>query len=109
MQRLRIEVLDAVDFVKHSAENSLICAAIPLTDKHAINANDAIVLRIAPDSAIELRRSGDDLVLMASDQRLLNAAQAEDLITFNPEPQTQSELDTMLCPCESLLSSLCSW
>ena len=43
-------------------------------------------------------RVGDDLVLVASDQRLLRAAQAEGLVTFDPETQSQADLDALLMP-----------
>jgi hypothetical protein len=45
-----------------------------------------------------LRNRGDDLVLVASDLRLLVAAQAEGLFTFNPETQGQAALATLVGP-----------
>ena len=42
------------------------------------------------------RKVGDELVLVASDHRLLRAAQAEGLTTFNPETESQTELDALL-------------
>ena len=44
-----------------------------------------MVLRSALDIATELRNTGDTLVLIASDQRLLRAAQTEGLFVFNPK------------------------
>jgi hypothetical protein len=38
----------------------------------------------------------DDLVLVASDQRLLRAAQAEGLLTFDPERQDKADLGVVL-------------
>ena len=96
MARLRTEVLTAEDLVKLPADNALITTAIPLSDKYAINANDAIVLQIALDLVAQRRTEGNTLVLVASDQRLLKAAQAEGLLTFDPERQTEVELDTLL-------------
>ncbi len=40
----------------------------------------------------------DDSVLFTPDPRLLQVAQAEGLVTFNPETQTQADLDTLLAP-----------
>ena len=40
--------------------------------------------------------TGDDLVLVTSDQRLLRAAQVEGVLTFNPETQTEGDLDALL-------------
>ena len=77
MVRLRTEVLTAGDLVKLPADNALISMAIFLCDKYAINANDAIVLQTALDLVAQLRTDGKPLVLVASDQRLLRAAQAE--------------------------------
>ena len=39
---------------------------------------------------------GHDLVLVTSDKRLLKAALAEGLVTFNPDAQTQAELEVGL-------------
>lgn len=63
---------------------------------HSINATDAIILRVALDTAAQLRSRGDDLVLVASDQRLLRAAQAEGLATFNPETQDETALAALV-------------
>jgi len=89
-------VLTAGDLLKLPADNALINTAIPLLDKYAINANDAIVLQTALDLVAQWRTDGNTLVLVASDQRLLKAAQAEGVLTFDPETQTEAALDTLL-------------
>jgi uncharacterized protein len=81
-----------------SFDNSVAGDALAFIVKHAINATDAIVLRVALDIAQLLRAGGDDLVLVASDQRLLRAAQAEGLTTFNPESQDHAALAPLLGP-----------
>jgi predicted nucleic acid-binding protein len=96
MTRLRVEILDATDFAKLPADNELINDSIPLSERHSINSTDAIVLRSAIDLAAELRALGDDLVLVASDQRLLRAAQAEGVATFDPETDSETVLDALL-------------
>ncbi len=98
MKELRAEVLDAPDFTKPVSDNQLIDASIPLLDKHSINATDAVVLQAALQLAVQARAVGDDLALVACDRRLLRAAQAEGLLTFDPENQTQAELATLLGP-----------
>jgi predicted nucleic acid-binding protein len=98
ISEFRTEVLDAADFGKPPIDNNLIAASIPLLDKHAINATDAVVLQAAPQMIPTLRAVGNDLVLVACDRRLLRAAQAEGLLTFDPENQTQPELDSLLGP-----------
>jgi predicted nucleic acid-binding protein len=80
------------------AGNALVPTALPLIEAHSINATDAIVLRLALNTAIRLRIVGHDLIVVASDQRLLRAAQAEGLLTFNPETQSQVDLDALLGP-----------
>jgi len=81
-----------------SFDNSVASDALPLIVKHAINSTDAIVLRVALDIAQLLRVGGDDLVLVASDQRLLRAAGAEGLTTFNPETQDHAALAALIGP-----------
>lgn len=95
---LGTEVVNEPRLRKIPAENALVTSALPFIDTHALNGTDAIVLRSALDFADQLRASGDDLVVVASDRRLLRAAQAEGLLTFDPETQTQAELDALLAP-----------
>lgn len=92
------ELILSANLNRFAAEDALVTAALALIQKHSINSTDAIVLRSALDLAVPLRAAGDDLVLVASDQRLLRAAQAEGLVTFNPETQTQADLDALLAP-----------
>jgi predicted nucleic acid-binding protein len=98
MTNLRAEIVDKDDFDTFAVDNSTIVAALPLIETHSINSNDAIILRFSVDLAIDLRTAGDDLVLVASDRRLLRAAQAEGLATFDPETQSQADLDALLTP-----------
>jgi predicted nucleic acid-binding protein len=93
---LHDEVINALDFETLEATNVLILASVPLIVKHSINSNDAVVLQSALDTAAALRSASDDLVFIAADQRLVRAAQAEGLTTFNPETDTQADLDALL-------------
>ncbi|HJT35388.1 MAG TPA: type II toxin-antitoxin system VapC family toxin [Pirellulales bacterium] len=79
-------------------DNAVVIDAFAYIMAHSINATDAIMLRVALDVAHHLRNQRDDLVLVASDQRLLRAAQAEGLVTFNPEKQDQASLATLVSP-----------
>jgi predicted nucleic acid-binding protein len=83
---------------KLAPDNALVAAAILLIQVHSVNATDAIILRSALDLAAQHRAVGNDLVLLSSDQRLLRAAQAEGLVTYNPETQDQAALDALLGP-----------
>jgi predicted nucleic acid-binding protein len=94
--RSEIGLLTPVQIIAATAD--LADQSFDLIDRHSINSTDAILLRSALDLATALRGRGDDLFLAASDQRLLKAAQAERLATFNPETQSAAELDALLGP-----------
>ncbi len=80
------------DFKTISIPDNLILNSMSLIESHSINSVDAIVLRSALDIAAELRSTGNRLVFVASDQRLLRAAQTEGLLVFNPEIDSQQTL-----------------
>ena len=96
MLDFRFEVSFCAEVEKAYPTESQIAASWELIETHSINSTDAIILRCALDSAIELRGDGDDLILVATDTRLLRAAQAEGLHTFNPETDSQAILDTFI-------------
>jgi predicted nucleic acid-binding protein len=98
MVEFAAEVIRAPAIRKVVADDALVNDAINLIDVHAVNATDALILRSALNAVVHLRAVGDDLVLVASDQRLLRAAQAEGLVTFDPENQGQTDLDALLAP-----------
>ena len=70
--------------------------SLSLISRHTINATDALVLRSALDADAVFRQAGDTLVLVASDARLVRAARAEGLTVFNPETDTEAQLDALL-------------
>ncbi len=82
---LQSELVGSSPLRKLIADNASVTAALRHIDKHSINSTDAAVLGAALDLAAYARSTGDDLVLVASDQRLLRAAKAEGLSTFDPE------------------------
>jgi hypothetical protein len=92
------EIIHAPNLRKLEPTNSLVIAALTHIPNHSVNATDAIVLHAALGLAQFLRSGSDDLVLVASDQRLLRAAQAEGLVTFNPESQDQAALAVLVGP-----------
>ncbi len=92
------EICQAKAVRKIVVDERLAVDGFGLIDVHSVNGSDAIVLRSAIDSAVALRAVGDDLLLVASDVRLLRAAQAEGLATFNPEIQSPADLDALLGP-----------
>ncbi len=90
------EIINQPLLRKIESDADVISAALLLIDKHSINATDAVLLRSALDLADGLRLSNDDLVLIASNARLLRAAQAEGLQIFNPERQAAADLDLLI-------------
>ena len=90
---LQLEVIaDESDFQTISIPDSLVWDSLDLVETHSLNSVDGIVLRSALDVAAELRETSNNLVLVASDKRLLRAARAEGLLTFNPESDTARTL-----------------
>ena len=79
-------------------DGPLAVRAYDFVEKYSVNSTDAILLRSALDLAAPLRAAGDDLLLVASDQRLLKAARAEGLAAFDPETQSAADLDAVLGP-----------
>jgi predicted nucleic acid-binding protein len=92
------EVIHATQLPKLEPTNSLVIAALIHIQNHSVNATDAIVLHAALGLAQLRRNRGDDLILVASDLRLLRAAQAEGLGTFDPETQDQAALAQLVGP-----------
>jgi predicted nucleic acid-binding protein len=90
------EIVQDEGITRASLTSRIIIASFPLIVAHSINSSDALILKSALTVARKLRRAGDDLVLVASDQRLLRAAQAEGLTTFNPETQDQAALASLV-------------
>ncbi len=92
MIEFKAEVVDHGDFAATPINDALLFSALELIAKHHLNATDTIVLRSALDLRQALQASGDDLVLCASDKRLLRAAQVEGIQSFDPETFTKEQL-----------------
>ena len=92
------EVVVPPEPLKLTPTRQQVLAATDLVVAHSINANDAMLLRLALDRAAELRAAGDDLILVASDHRLLAAARAEGLAAFDPETQSAADFDALVGP-----------
>jgi predicted nucleic acid-binding protein len=90
------EIVHAADVSKQPVSQRLVFSSLPLIVAHSINSTDALTLRSALAVARRLRAAGDDLVLVASDHRLLRAARAEGLSTFDPESQDLAALAVFL-------------
>ncbi|MDX2030790.1 MAG: type II toxin-antitoxin system VapC family toxin [Blastocatellia bacterium] len=90
------EILSQPELRVIPATAAMATDSIVLIGRHSINATDAILLCSALELAESFRSRADDLILVASDLRLLRAAEAEGLAVFNPETQTAEDLDRLL-------------
>ena len=99
MTDFRSEVIDAANFTKIPATDSLINTAASLVEKHSLNATDAVILRSVLDLVVVLRATGDDLVLVTLRSAPAARAQVEGVLTFNPVTQTEGDLDALLRQC----------
>ena len=92
---LRSEVVEEPDFALHSVSDELVRDSLPLIERHSLNATDALVLRSALDVADAVRKTGDDVVLVSSDSRLVAAARTCGLPVWNPEVDDHATLDAL--------------
>jgi hypothetical protein len=94
--QLRLDTQPGTPMRKRIAVEADIRAATPLVETYRLGGRAALVLQGALDEATSCRTAGDDLVLLTTDRPLLRAARRERLATFNPETQTQAELDALI-------------
>ena len=95
-QRFETEIIHSPEVVKMLPLRNQIDKSWEFIEKHSINSTDAILLQCVLDVVSELRTSGDDLVLVSSDKRLLRASRSEGLVTFDPEVDSQTTLDFLV-------------
>lgn len=94
---LRTELINAPEFVLLSIDDAAFYHGIRLTEAHNLNATDAallIVFRTYIDSFPA--GSNDVFLIIASDERLIKAAQLDGLLTINPERLTVVGLTALL-------------
>jgi len=92
---LRAEVIDDADFGVLAIEFGDMLDGIDLIDRHNLNSADASILM----SFMGFARSQPvttTFILVAADQRLLRAAQAEGLMTVNPELMASADVPAFL-------------
>lgn len=77
-------------------DNEVILNSIPLISRHNINASDALYLHQALNLQRRLAAEEHELVLVASDRRLLRAAENEGLMTLNPEEVAIADAEALL-------------
>ncbi len=89
------EVLQKAEFHKLPMPDEVVVPAFAYIRRHNLNTTDAVVLHAALRMQDALPRV-DSLVMVASDDRLLKAARAEGLETFDPERNNQERLEELL-------------
>ena len=94
--QFRIEVLESNDLRILETTLPLILDALDLISAHSINGSDAIFLQAAIEVVAELREDQNDLVVGASDVRLVRATHRENMRAFNPEQNKTSDLEDLI-------------
>ena len=97
-QLFETEVSQHPEVIKVSPTKDQTDASLEFIEEYSINSTDAIILQCAFDKANELRADNDDLILVSSDQDLIEAAKNEGLLTFDPETDSQSVLQDLIGP-----------
>lgn len=70
--------------------------SIPLISLHNLNASDALYMQQMLDWQTRNASHDNNVVLVATDQRLLRAAEREGLKTLNPEQIGEVEIDAVI-------------
>ncbi len=98
IQKFETEFVNSVEVVNVHAAIAQKESARQFIHDYSINSTDAYILQCALDTANGLQADGDDLVMISSDKRLLKASRNEELLTFNPETDAQTDLDILIDP-----------
>jgi predicted nucleic acid-binding protein len=93
---LRTEVVHDPDFSLLSVDDAAIFAGISLMELYNVNAIDGAILALFLRYVQALPTGSPTSVLVAADQRLLAAAQAEGLATLNPESLAAPDVPAFL-------------
>ena len=96
IQRFEIEFIRRADVKQVNPTQNQKIASRSLIELHSINSTDAYILQCALDEADKLRTAGDDLILVSSDRRPLTSATKEGLLIFDPETDSQIDLDVLI-------------
>jgi hypothetical protein len=96
--QIRLDILQSPKVVKLAAGNKTLEDCLDLLDTHRLGCLDGIFVQMALELAGGLRNKGDDLIVVTPKKRLLQVLHAEGLKAFDPELQTQTDLDALLGP-----------
>ena len=89
-------LLEAKDMDSQPLDEAIVMQSLPYVSKHNINASDAIYLQQVLLLRRLLQRVKHELILVASDHRLLRAAAAEGVTTLDPEMVGLQEIDAFI-------------
>ena len=95
---LQREVIDSSGFELISVSDSTTFSAAALIDAHNMNSADAAILAACLEFQSQLSRQPVICLLVASDKRLLRAANAEGSRTIDPENILPKDVPALLLP-----------
>src|SRR5207249_5594499 len=93
---LRAEVVDDPNFVLLTVDDAAVYAGIALMELYNVNANDGAILSAFLRYLHTIPPPAAPSILIASDNRLLSAAQAEGLRILNPEAVSAADVSVAL-------------
>ena len=93
---MQAEVLDSVDFNLLAVDDGDVLEGIALMQKYNVNSSDAAILTVFLRYARAYKEEGVTCVLIASDQRFLQAAQSEGLTVLDPEAFASADVPGFL-------------
>lgn len=91
-------LLEAKDMDSQPLDEQIVMESLPYITKHNINSSDALYLQQVVILRRLLQRAMHDLILIASDRRLLRAATGEGITTLDPEVASITEVDALIGP-----------
>lgn len=91
-------LLEAREMDSQPIDEQIIIRSVPYISKHNLNSSDALYLQQATGLERLLQGAKHELILVASDRRLLRAAVSEGLVALDPEVADVTELNTLIGP-----------
>ena len=92
----RTELIDAPEFIPAAINDSLVSSAYNFIAKHNINSTDAVILRSVLNMKEKLNATGEQLVVLTSDKRLIKAAKSENVDVFDVEVETMTSRQKLI-------------
>jgi hypothetical protein len=93
---LRNDVLLSPGFSLVAVDDAAILAGLPLMERYHVNATDAAILATLLDHISAGPHADGIPVVVATDQRLLRAAEAEGLRTLDPEVTAAEDVPALI-------------